>query len=440
MSASTLRDGLESEGGRIKLNQVALAGRASMSATSYVEVDLRHVERQSSAVPDDSGGVELAEIRTLEQRESRATTLGMRGVADVDGWTLTLEGTGFERRESIDSPGVAPGVRSDFGLPASKSTTRFRRTGALLNAVRHIQGGNELALGAEYQQENGTSSTVYDLFGMLVPADFDLRRRTRSAFAELKWLVTGDMIVRAGIRHDSIQGSGSHVSPSIGVRYNAPRLDGKFNASYSAGFKPPSFFALGLPPPFGGNPGLKAEHSKGGSLGYEQRLGAAGSASAAVFRRRYSDLITFDNTSNQLVNADRVDVKGAEFALQVQANEVTTFQAHYTRLISHVVPSGEPLRQRPGRRAGAQLSLKLREGASLVWRVEYADEIFDSSMPTGGALLRSYLRNDLAFTYAITKQVNLTAAIDNVTDRNNQWYVGASTQGRRARIAATLSI
>jgi len=144
VSASTLRDGLESDGGRIKLKQVALAGRASTSATSYVEVDLRHVERQSSAFPDDSGGVELAEIRTLEQRESRATTLGMRGDADVDGWTVTLEGTGFERRESIDSPGVAPGVRSDFGLPASKSMTSFRRTGALLNAVRHIQGGSEL--------------------------------------------------------------------------------------------------------------------------------------------------------------------------------------------------------------------------------------------------------------------------------------------------------
>lgn len=440
VSSSALRDGLESEGGRLSLNQFALAARASTSETSLVEFNLRHAERESSAFPDDSGGIEFAKIRAQEQRESRATTLSLRAVADLEAWMLTLEGTGFQHQESINSPGVAPGVRSVFGLPASNVTTQFQRNSLLLNAVRHIEGGSEFALGTEYQQEHGNSSAIYELFGMPIPADFDLRRRTRSAFAELKWLATRDLIVRTGLRYDSIQGSGSHYSPSIGARYSVPQFDGHFKASYSEGFKPPSFFALGLSPALGGNPDLKAEQSKGGSLGYEQRMGAVGHVSLAIFRRRYSDLVTYDNTSNKLVNADMVNVKGAELELQVKINSFVSCQAHYTRLISRVLPSGEPLRQRPGQRAGVQLDLKLLEKSSLAWRLEYANEIFDSSIPTGNVFLRSYLRNDLAFTYAITKRVNATAAIENLADRNNQWYVGAPSLGRRAWIGVTLTM
>jgi vitamin B12 transporter len=438
-SASALRDGYEADGGRLKLDQAALAWRTSVSAGSFLEFTMRHVERRSSAFPDDSGGVTYSEIRTLEQRESRVTTFGVRGVANIAAWTLNLEGTGLDHRENIASPGVAPGVRSVFGLPASRSDARFRRSGALFNAVRHIAGGSELAIGAEYQREHGTSATVYELFGTPVPADFDLLRRTGSAFAELKWLVASDLVLRAGLRRDSVQGNGSHWSPSVGARYSLPQLDGHFKASYSEGFKPPSFFALGLPPVLGGNPDLQAERSRGGSVGYEQRLGAA-SISAAVFRRRYTNLVTFENTSNRLVNAERVDVKGAELTLRVRVSDAASLQAHYTRLISHVTPGGEPLRQRPGRRAGVQLNFRPGPNTTVGWRLEYASEIFDSAIPTGDVFLPTYLRSDLTVTHAISEKARVGITVDNVADRSNQWYVGAPTIGRRARISARLSM
>lgn len=439
VGASALHDGLEPEGGRIKLNQLTLAGRVAPSVSSHLEVDLRHVQRSSSAFPDDSGGIELAGIRTLEQRSSYGTTLSVRGLVDVDGWTVTLEGTGFQHRDVVDSPGVVSGLRNDFGIPASSSTTRYRRSGALLNAVRHLAGGSELAIGAEVQREHGSSNTIYELFSTSTPAEFDLHRSTGSAFTDLKWLAAPGLIIRAGLRHDAVQSAGSHTSPSVGAKLSVPRLGGHLKASYSAGFKPPSFFALGLPQALGGNPDLKAEHSKGGSIGYDQPLGRIGELSAALFRRRYSDLVTFDNKTNQLVNADRVDVKGVEISIQLQVTDAVGLQGHYTRLISKVGPSEEPLRQRPGRRAGIQLDVKLHEGASLSWKVEYANEIFDSSIPTGNVFLRSYLRNDLSFSYAISSRLSLTAAIDNVADRTNRWYVGAPSLGRRGRVGARLT-
>jgi len=438
--ASTLSDGRDSEGGSLKLNKVAIAGRAVVAAGARVDVQLRHAERTSSAFPDDSGGIELAVIRTLERRRSNGTSLGMRGVADVQAWTLSLEGTGFGHQEDIKSPGVAPGLRSAFGIPASSSATRYRRGSALLSAVRHMSGGSELALGGEFLRERGTSSTVYELFGMQIPADFDLRRDTRSAFTEFKWVASRALIVRAGLRRDAVDGNGSHTSPGIGVRYNFAGLDGDLTASYSKGFKPPSFFALGLPPALGGNPTLNAEHSKGLSIGYEQRLpGGLGEASMAVFRRKYTDLVTFENETNQLVNAEHVDVKGLELAVQVRASASLSLQAHYTRLLSHVSPSNEPLRQRPGKRGGIQATWQFVERARLVWRLEYADQIFDSSIPTGNLLLPTYLRNDLAFSYEANPRVTVSAAIDNLADRDNQWYVGARAQGRRARVGASLA-
>jgi vitamin B12 transporter len=432
-SASALEDGLESDGGELKLNQFSIGAGASPSASSHLELSVRYIKRESSAFPDDSGGIELATIRGLEYRDSRATVLGLRGTANTEAWTLVLEGTGFEHRAANDSPGVSPGLRSEFGIPAARSSTLFRRAGVTFSGVRKIKDGTELAIGAEYQEEYGTSDTVYEQFGMLIPVDFALRRKTPSAFSELKWLVSQDFVMRAGVRGDYFE-SDSQVSPSLSARYSVGRLGGQLTASYSEGFKLPSFFALGLPAPLGGNPELKAEYSDGGSLGYEQFLNGIGDVSLSVFQRRYTDLVTFESNGNQLVNASRVDTEGAEFAIRVTAGDFIHAQVHYTRLTSKVSPSGESLRQRPGKRAGLILDVRPFDKASVAWGLEYADEIFDSSIPTGNVWLHSYLRNDVTFTYAINRQAKLLAAIDNFADRNNRWYIGSPSMGRRGRI------
>ena len=91
-SASTLTDGQDSESGSLKLNEVAIAGHAVVAAGARVDVQLRHAERISSASLDDSCGIKFAVIRTLERGRSSGTSLGMRAIADVQAWTLSLEG------------------------------------------------------------------------------------------------------------------------------------------------------------------------------------------------------------------------------------------------------------------------------------------------------------------------------------------------------------
>ena len=439
-SASTLRDGQDQAGGSLKLDRVAIAGRALVAEGSRIDAQLRHAERTSNGFPDDSGGIDLAVIRTLEHRRSATTALGTRGVLEAGAWTLSLEGTILSHQENIQSPGVAPGVRSSFGIPASSSESRYRRSSALFSASRRIGDGSVVAVGVESVGERGATDTVYELFGMQVPAEFDLRRSTRSVFTDLKWLASPELVIRAGLRHDAVGGNGSHTSPTLGMRYGFASLDGDFIASYSEGFKPPSFFALGLPPALGGNPALKAEGSKGLSLGYEQRLpGGMGEASMAIFERKYSNLVTFANETNQLVNAVHVNVSGVEFAVEARLAASFALRAHYTRLSSEVFPGNEPLRQRPGKRAGIQLTWQFTGRAQLVCRLEYADQIYDSSVPTGSLFLPRYLRNDWVLAYSPSSGVMLLAAIDNLADRANEWYVGARSQGRRARVAASLA-
>ena len=437
--ASRLRDGTDAIGGALDHKSFTGSARFTLGDSAGVDLDLRHGERDSTSFPDDSGGRRFAVLRTLERRQATDTSWSVRAWRDF-GETVTLNAalTRYRRAEDIDSPGVAPGVRSPIGLPGAVSRADFERETALANAIVHYPGGSELALGFEYQREHGADRIEYTLFGMQVPAEFDLRRNTRSAFAEFKWLASENWIVRAGLRHDRVDRIGSDTSPSAGVRYALRSTGGSIRASYSEGFKPPSFFALGLPPVLSGNPDLRAEHSRSATIGYEQPFAdGAAHASATLFRTRYTDLVTFDNATNQLVNADTVNVRGIELELRWKATDALSLRAHFTRLLTRVTGSDEPLRQRPGKRAGVRASWVFDERWSFAWNTEYASDIFDSSIPTGGLMLPSYVRSDAVLGYRVRKWLRAALAIDNVFDKRNQWYVGFVAPGRRVRLDLT---
>lgn len=433
---STLRDGREADGGALALTQLDGSVKLPSTANGSVVLDLRHSRRESSSFPDDSGGIQLATLRTLERHDGSDTSLGAKGRWEFDAWTLNATASSYRHVDDIVSPGVAPGERNPVGVPSSASRTSFMRTNLLVNGVVHLPGGSELAVGGEYQREHGISQVLYTLFGTAFPVDFDLTRVTRSAFAELKWLAAKDLVVRAGLRHDGVRGNGSHTSPSIGARYDLRAIDASLKASYSEGFKPPSFFVLGLPAALGGNPSLRAERSKGGSIGYEQRFWEGrGVASMSVFQTIYRDLVTYDSLANQTVNAGRVDIRGAEFELSVPIGSSVGSTLAFTRLLTRVGDNGEPLRQRPGRRASMDLIWGIDEASSLDWRVEVVADVFDSSVPTGSLTLPTSIRHDVAYVLRLTPKMRVSATLDNVFDRRNQSYIGQPAPGRRLRLA-----
>ena len=439
--ASTLRDGIEAGGSTLALRQIAAAAGLAISPVAKLQLDFKHSERDSTSFPDDSGGILLAQIRTPEQRHARDSSIRLGATWAFDLLSLSATATALAHSEDIDSPGVAPGVRSAFGLPASLSQAELRRANALVHGVMHLAQGRALAAGVELQREHGINRSSYALFGRKVPAEFDLRRDTRAGFIELKWPLRPDGVLRLGLRRDWIQDNGARTSPSLGLRYQLPAWGGAVKAAYSAGFKPPSFFALGLPIALGGNPGLRPETSRGGSVGYEQSgWNDKASAAVAAFQTNYAHLVTFDNQTNRLVNADRVRSRGVETELNLRATESMHMRAVFTRLLSHVANSDEPLRQRPGRRAGVEVDWRITAGSNLNWRVEYAADSFDSSVPTGAVMLPATLRSDMAYSVRVQAWLRLGAAVDNLLDRQNQSYIGAIGQQRRLRLTANVAL
>lgn len=441
LGASRRRDGSDRMGGELDLSVYTGAARFVFGPTARIDLDVRHSERDSSSFPEDSGGLRFAQIRELDRKHARDTSYSVRGRWDAAAAaTVNAALTRYQRVESIDTPGVAPGIRSEFGIPSAVSRTDYERDTAQAGVVFHHEGGSEFALGAEFQREHGVNRTEFSLFGVPIPAEFDLQRDTRSGYAEFKWLAAEALILRAGLRRDSVDGIGAATSPSAGLHYDLRSIGGSIRASWSEGFKPPSFFALGLPVALSGNPDLRAEFSKGGAIGYEQRLaGGASKAALSLFRTRYTDLVTFDNRTNQLVNADTVDVRGAEVELDVKASASLSLRAHFTRLLTDVRDTDEPLRQRPGRRAGFQVFYTPGDAWQLSWSTEYVADVFDSSVPMGSLVLPTYLRSDAALGVRLRKWLRMAVALDNVFDKRNEAYVGFVSPGRRLRIEAVAS-
>jgi len=122
--------------------------------------------------------------------------------------------------------------------------------------------------------------------------------------------------------------------------------------------------------------------------------------------------------------------------LQWNPNMALRLDAHVTWLKSEDAITGQALRQRPGRRAGVQVSWTPARKASLHWQLEYAHRLPDSSIPTGDLILPTVLRHDLSFRYVPSPHWTVTLALDNVANRENAWYAGFPGQGRRMRFAA----
>jgi outer membrane cobalamin receptor len=218
-------------------------------------------------------------------------------------------------------------------------------------------------------------------------------------------------------------------------------LGAALKATYTEGFRPPSFFALGLPTVLGGNPDLRAETSRGGSVGYEQSvMKGRVSTTFSLFETRYADLVTYDNHTNRLINADQARIRGFEAEVNLKPVDALRLRGVFTRLLTRSGSSEEPLRQRPGQRAGIEIDWAIDDRSGLNWRTAFAKDTLDSSVLTGNVRLPALVRTDLTYTQQALKWLSLSAAIDNVFDRQNQSYIGAVGQRRRLRLSAGVTL
>jgi iron complex outermembrane receptor protein len=161
--------------------------------------------------------------------------------------------------------------------------------GLLRAAARHALFGGELAFGVEAGRETIASSSLGS------------HGRNRGAlFAEFAHGWGGSAPssggIRAGLRADSYESYGAHLSPYVGVFGEVlPRMT--VRASWGTSFRVPSFTELYYVDPQNvGNPDLRPETAWNAEVGMTFPAGAV-SFDAAWFHRDATDLIDFVRSS-----------------------------------------------------------------------------------------------------------------------------------------------
>jgi vitamin B12 transporter len=404
--------------------------------STRVQAQVRLADGDSFSFPDDSGGERFAVTRTKEQKESKSRQVSL--VVDQElspAGTVELRLADFQRDTKEITPGVAPGVRDPFGLPPIDSESDYDRQ--QLQAIWRplTLAGWDLLLGAEAQRETGSLNSRLFL-GAWVPADFQIRRNTRSLIAEAR-TTRGPFSLQMGFRHEHTPGQEDIEHPAFSIQYRLPDAFGRIGAAWSSASKLPSFYALGHP--FVGNPSLKPERSRQKELYYASAESSPWKARITAFEADYRDLVDFDaGPPPQLVNRARIESRGVELNVARDWTPGIRTYGQGTIMTVRDPDGGGPLRHRPHKQGSAGLEVRVAPKWLLHSRVSFVGKRFDSSIPTGDAWLVAYATVDVSLAWQ-GKACGGFVAVDNVLDRDIEETVGTFASERRLRVGVRWS-
>jgi iron complex outermembrane receptor protein/vitamin B12 transporter len=433
LGVGTSRDGESGDDASLRLN--TLSGYMRFSPTTMLgsEIFVRHTDRESVAFPDDSGGPRLAVNRELTTRDARDTVYG----ANIawGNWrspSIKVGVSVYERDEFADNPFIDAGVR--FPVPAFTSDTHFRRTTAHLTATRKLRESILLVAGIEHQAEEGSLVSVGDFQfdGDPITLNYALQRDTDSVYAEGQFQLAPPVSLQIGMRRDKVEGLSAETTPNLGIAWTLPHSATTLKASYSEGFKPPSFFALGFP--IGANPDLKPETSSNVEFTLVQRIGDSGSsAQVGLFHTDYLDLVDFDSTTFTYVNRGKIVVTGIEPSVSHRLNPKLRLQVGLTLLDISERDGLAPLRNRPERRYTANAAYDMNDRSSLFAALSYSAGFIDRSNPTGDIRMPGFETVNAGYSLRAGPLL-LKFSIDNLFDADFEQFVGFQAQGRRLRV------
>lgn len=422
-------------------NNVTLYAKMGAPLTDNMELrwTLRYADSDSNAFPDDSGGPELAVRREVEARHAEALTLGFNLMhAPLPWWAYSFRFSLYNRQETVDSPGVAPGVRSP--IPPNSSKNTFRRYELTLRNVFPLTKGVQLAAGAQLQVEDGTSNGRLDV-GFPLATRFTLARDVWAPFFEAQVSPLPGLLLHGGIRADFPPHSATEVSPRVGASYTVTATATTLRANWGEGFKLPSFFALGHP--IVGEPerqrrglaALEPERSASFDVGltqvlWQQRITISVTYFANVFRHQ----IDFDESQNLLVNRSQITTKGVELSVAVAPWSRLSLLAQMTYLESAIKDTDEPLRNRPQWRGGFSLQWRPLPALDVNLNTLVVGKTPDSSIPTGDVTLDAYVRVDVAAVWTHNDVWRVFLTVDNLFAADYEEFVGFPAPGSNPRL------
>ncbi|MGD9943038.1 MAG: TonB-dependent receptor [Burkholderiaceae bacterium] len=245
-------------------------------------------------------------------------------------------------------------------------------------------------------------------------------RDTRSLFAGYE-REFGEHLLRGTLRRDRIQSVGSKTTGALawGWRFAPQWL---LRASYGTAFRAPTFDDLYNP--FGPNPLLKPEHSRGGEIAIEHRAGAD-LLRATLFASRIEQAIELDsmfvaqNLAQAKVRGVTLEARRSLGAFTLRGSATFQDTEGEARGDDGVLRStGELIRRAP---AYGTLGVDWRDGR---WRLGAEAVALARRVDTLGQRLGGYLFVDAWAGYELNRQWELFARLGNVSDRQYQTIYG----------------
>jgi vitamin B12 transporter len=440
-TVSEADDGEQLAGDRFRARQFSGGASYVPDGDTSVHLTARHVQSDRSAFPDDSGGPLFATLRTTETSESEETTIGATAAHAVsERIEYAATASYFRRVGSADSPGVVPGARDPFGIPASTRDVTFERLGTTVAATFALADSLTVVTGADVYRESGDVSGSLDFGGFAMPTEFSLDRTQWAGFSEAALQVKPNWSLRAGLRVDDSDGRSATTSPRLSVSRDIPSLRTQLSATWSEGFKLPSMYALS--DPIVGNAALKPERSDSYELAIRSLPGAQRLQwELTYFEATYRDAIDFDpGPPPRLVNRTRIDTRGVEASARASVNEQLFVAANVLHTSNDVAGSDRELRNRPDWRGSLSVEWIPAQQWTLAAALVSSGSFADSSIPTGDVRLDSYSRLDVSASRQLGAHARLLFRIANVTDEDYQEYVGFPAAGTTASVGMKLSL
>jgi outer membrane cobalamin receptor len=441
MGFSDSHEGEQVRGNDFDSQRVSGNFDTELGDSTTLTVSGRYSNTDREGFPDDSGGYEFAAIRDVEKREAKEKLFGAGLTHRAGDATFALTLGYFDRDDHIDSPGIAPGVRDPFGVPPSIVDSNLTRLTATLTGTQKFSDAVSLAYGAEWQREEGESDGSLDFGGgFVLPTSFALTRTSWAPFAEVRLATSFGLSTQAGVRVDKPDGYASVTSPRVRVAYEVADTGLTVAGSWGKAFKLPSLYALGHP--LVGNPDLVPERGESHELELSQEL-LEGTArwSATWFDGEFRNAIDFDSgPPPMLVNRNRVDSTGVELAGSLGVGEQWMLDASVTHAKSRIASSGAELRNRPDWRAGFGAHWSPSAALRLSATATYVGASFDSSIATGDVDLPAYTRIDVSAAWQVSPHLQTYLAIDNLTDKKYEQFVGFASRGIAPRLGVKLSL
>jgi outer membrane cobalamin receptor len=448
-SATYVDEGMPEENGDYRGGTLYTAIGADLPRDARLRGTFFYNDADLEAFPEFSGGPELAEIRTFEQRRVRGLAGGLALTqAPLDWLDYALTGSLYQRRERRRSPGVEPTADDPCGIPREPDSRDELRRGALaLRGTARAPGGIALTAGGDVTWESGETRGAFSFLGppFFCPSgtsNFELDRAIGGPFGEAHWRSAFGLDVLAGLRADFSDEADAVVTPRVSGSYALPGLPLRLDASWGEGFKLPSFFALGNPT--AGNPALQPERSRGWDAGlrYAHPAGRV-EVSASYFEIRVRDSIVFNDSSFRLENLDELRSRGVEVEGWTAPLESLELRGYVTYADTVDRETGERLLNRPRWRGGIALDWRPVSEVSLRVEALFVGDVLDASVPTGRgtrAKLDGYQRVDLALRWSPHPWLELHLAVDNLFDAEYREAVGYPAPGVRPRAGVALRL